>query len=110
MKPSTEHLVPVQADALNDTERADTELARQAANLLGWQIQPYFGVIHDHHGEVLTTNIEELGQAARLLGWFNPHGPGFDRRYFDQANPDEAAEAVRSILTQTNETSSNDTP
>lgn len=106
----TENLLPIQADALNDTERADTELARQAASLLGWQIQPYFGTIHDQAGGPLAANIEELAYAARLLGWFNSYGPGFDRRHFDQANPDQAAESVRRILTHSNEESGDDTP
>lgn len=110
MQHTSEYLVPVQADALNDTERADTQLARQGAKAMDWQIQPYFGTIHDHAGEPLAANIEELAHAARLLGWFNPYGPGFDRRNFDRANPDQEAENVRSILTQPNEESGGDTP
>lgn len=110
MQHTDEHLVPVQADALNDSERADTEIARQAASLLGWQIQPYFGTIHDQAGEALARSIEELAHAARLLGWFNPYGPGFDRRRFDQANPDEAAESVRRTLAQPNEETAGNTP
>lgn len=110
MQHTHEHLVPVQADALNESERADTELARQAASLLGWQIQPYFGTIHDQTGEPLANSIEELAHAARQLGWFNPYGPGFDRRNFDQADPDQAAESVRRTLTEPNEEADGNTP
>lgn len=110
MQNPPDNLVPVQADALNDTERADTELARQAAKALDWQIQPYFGTIHDHHGELLTKNIEELAHAAQLLGWFNPYGPGFDRTNFDQARPHQAAENVRNVLTSPHAEANTDTP
>lgn len=110
MQHTDEHLVPVQADALNDSERADTELARQAASLLGWQIQPHVGTIHDQAGKALAKNIEELAHAARLLGWFNPYGVGLDRRKFDQRNPDQSADSVRRTLAQSKEKSDSDTP
>lgn len=76
MQHDTDLLVPIQADALNATERADTELARQVAKHLGWQIQPHNGTIHDAAGDKIAENIEELAASGRELTWFNPKGPG----------------------------------
>lgn len=103
-------LALVQADGLNYTARAETELARQVANNLHWQIHRYFGTIHDSHGEHLANNIEELARAGRLLGWFNPHGPGLVWGNINKRDPAAAAQRVRNILTPPHEESTDDTP
>lgn len=97
MQHTTDLLVPIQADALNDAERADTELARQVGKHLGWQIQPYNGTIHDAAGDKIAENIEELAAAGRELTWFNPKGPGI-RWGNINTHPDTEAQKVRTTL------------
>ena len=97
MQHDTDLLVPIQADALNATERADTELARQVAKHLGWQIQPHNGTIHDAAGDKISENIEALAAAGRHLTWFNPQGPGILWGNIS-SNPDTEAQNVRTTL------------
>lgn len=105
-----EELELIQADGVNATPRAETELARQVAHSLDWQVHRYFGTIHDDTGERLAENIEELARAGRLLGWFNPHGPGLVWGNINKAQPAQAAERVRNILTPPHEEPTADTP